>query len=118
LARLPFLTAELPAKPAILLGRRAAYPLQSREIHKEMTQMKKLVMLAFVAALAVGCSKKKASCEDVYAHTLSLAPPEMREMFEKNKEGALKKCEKLSEEARSCAMAAKTMADLQKCPRE
>ena len=79
--------------------------------------MKKLMMFAFVAALAAACSKEKPSCEAVFDHTKSLAPAEMREMFENNKASALEKCAKLSDEAKQCAMDAKTMEALQKCPR-
>ncbi len=79
--------------------------------------MKKLMLFAFVTALATGCSKKKPSCEDIYEHTKSLAPAEMREMFEKKKDSAIEKCEKLSDDAKQCAMDAKTMEDLQKCSR-
>jgi len=79
--------------------------------------MKKLVMLALVGALAVGCSKKKASCEDVFEHTKSLMPAEMGQMLDKKKDSAIEKCEKLSDEAKQCALDAKSMEDLQKCPR-
>ena len=79
--------------------------------------MKKLVMLSFVATLAIGCSKKKPSCDDVFDHTKSLAPAEMREMFEKNRSSAIEKCGKMSDEAKQCAIDAKSMEELQKCPR-
>jgi hypothetical protein len=79
--------------------------------------MKKLMMFAFVATLAVGCSKKKASCDEIFEHTKSIAPAEMREMMEQKKESAIGKCEKMSDEAKQCAMDAKSMEDLQKCPR-
>ena len=48
--------------------------------------MKHLMMFAFVTALAAGCSKKTPSCEEIYEHTKSLAPPEMRDMMDKQKE--------------------------------
>ena len=79
--------------------------------------MKKLMMFAFVLGLAAGCSKKKASCEDIFEHTKSLAPAEMREMLEQKKASAIEKCEKMSDEAKQCAADAKSMEDLQKCPR-
>lgn len=78
--------------------------------------MKKLMMLAFALTLATACSKKTASCEDIFEHTKSLAPAELKEMLEKGKEKSIKKCEKMSDEAKRCAMDAKTMEDLQKCP--
>ena len=79
--------------------------------------MKKLVMLAFVAALATACSKDKPSCDKIFDHTMSLAPAEMRQMFEKNRSEAIAKCEKMSDEAKQCALDAKSMEELQKCPR-
>ncbi len=79
--------------------------------------MKKLMMFAFVAAIATGCSKKKASCEEVFTHTKSLAPAAMQEAMEAKRERAIGQCEKMSDEAKQCAMDAKTMDDLQKCPR-
>ena len=79
--------------------------------------MKKLFMLAFVASLAVGCGKKKASCEDVFEHTKSLAPAELRESMDAKKDRAIEKCGKMSDEAKQCALDAKTFEDLQKCPR-
>ena len=82
--------------------------------------MKTMMKLACVFALiaSVGCSKGKPSCEEVFAHTKSLAPAEMRDLFEQNKQDAIAKCEKMSDEAKSCAMKAKTLEELQKCPRE
>lgn len=79
--------------------------------------MKKLMMFAFVAALATGCSKKTASCEEIFEHTMSLAPAELKEMLANTKDKAIQECGKLSDEAKRCAMDAKSMADLQKCPR-
>lgn len=79
--------------------------------------MKHLMMLAFVTAFAAGCSKKTPSCEELYEHTKSLAPPEMREMMDKQKDKAIEKCSKMSDEAKKCAADAKSMEDLQKCPR-
>ena len=79
--------------------------------------MKKLAVLAFVTMFAVGCSKKEASCDDVFDHTKSLAPAEMHDMLEKNRTSAIEKCNKLSKEARQCALDAKSMEALQKCPR-
>jgi hypothetical protein len=78
---------------------------------------KKLMMFAFVTALATGCSKKTPSCDEIFEHTKSIAPAEMRDMLEQKKESAIAKCEKMSDEAKRCAADAKSMEDLQKCPR-
>ena len=80
--------------------------------------MKKLVMFAFVATLATACSKDKPSCDKIFDHTKSLAPAEMRDMLEQQRSSAIEKCKKLSDEAKQCAMDAKTMEALQKCPRD
>lgn len=80
--------------------------------------MLKMMTFSIAIALSTACSKKAASCEDIYEHTKSLAPPEMREMFEKKKASAIEKCSKLSDGAKQCAMDAKTMEELQKCPRD
>lgn len=80
--------------------------------------MMKKTMLMLVCALAVGCSKDdKPSCEAVFEHTKKLAPAEMREMFEQNKKEALENCSKMSDGAKKCALAAKSLEELQKCPR-
>ena len=73
--------------------------------------MTKLLSLSFVALLSVtGCSKKGSECEQVFDHTLSLMPAEF-------KDKAIAKCEKMSPEARKCALDASSMEDLMKCPR-
>jgi hypothetical protein len=77
-------------------------------------------MFAITCALtlaATGCSKKTASCEEIFEHTKSLAPEELKPMLEQSKAGAIEKCGKMSDEAKKCAMDAKSFADLQKCPR-
>jgi hypothetical protein len=81
--------------------------------------MTKTLSIACTLALfgGAGCSKKTPSCEDVFEHTKTLAPAEMREMFENSKPSALEKCAKLSDAAKQCAVDAKSMEDLQKCPR-
>jgi hypothetical protein len=79
--------------------------------------MKKLMMFMFVSLLATACSKKAKSCEDIFEHTKSLAPPAMQEAMVSKKESAIAKCEKMSDEAKQCAGDAKTLEDLQKCPR-
>ena len=82
--------------------------------------MKNKLMVSFVCALGLAagaCSKEKPTCEQVFDHAVSLAPAEMREMIQQNRESALQKCSKLSDEAKQCALAAKSMEALQKCPR-
>ena len=74
--------------------------------------------IACALALATGCSKKTPSCDELFAHTVSIAPEELRPLLEGKKAESMAKCAKLSDEAKQCAMAAKTMPELQKCPRE
>lgn len=76
--------------------------------------IKKLILVALLSA----CSKKEATCEDVYDHTLSLVPAELKDKMSGSKEDGIKKCEKMSPEARQCAMDASSMEDLMKCPRK
>ena len=81
--------------------------------------MTKLIMLplALSLSLAAGCSKSRSECEELFDHTLTLVPAEMKSKVESDKSNALAKCEKLSPEARRCALGAKTLADLTQCPR-
>ncbi|MGN6107666.1 MAG: hypothetical protein ACTHU0_21330 [Kofleriaceae bacterium] len=76
--------------------------------------MKFWIACVFAAVAATGC-KKTPSCEEVFEHTKSLAPDEMKQLLEGQKENAIGKCEKMSDDAKKCAMDAKSMADLQKC---
>ncbi len=81
--------------------------------------MNKLIVSSLVSlALAAGCSKKSGSCEEVYDHTVSLLPAEMKDQMAGQKEQAIAKCEKLSDEARKCALDASSMEDLMKCPKK
>lgn len=75
--------------------------------------------IMFVAAIlsATACSKKGSECEQVFDHTVSLLPDEMKSQASQGKDKAIEKCEKASPEARSCALAATSMEDLMKCPR-
>lgn len=79
--------------------------------------MKKMMFVVACVFASGACSKKKASCEDIFEHTKKLAPAEMQDMLEKKRAGAIEKCGKLSDEAKQCAMDAKSMEELQKCPR-
>ena len=118
MAALPGVAVRIACKSANAHAERFGTAAAHRVVTKEMTQMKKLMMFAFVASFAVGCSKKSPSCEDVYKHTLEIAPAEMKPMLEQGKDKALEKCSKLPEASKRCAMDAKTVQDLQKCPRE
>ena len=86
--------------------------------------MKHLILSTLVlASLSItGCSKKGGgnpeSCEDVYSHTLSIMPDEIKAMVEKDKDKAIAKCEKMSIESRKCALEATDLESLQKCPRK
>jgi hypothetical protein len=79
-----------------------------------MTKLHVLLALSLVAA----CHKKSASCEDVYNHTLSLMPAAMQGKLKDGKADAIARCEKLSPEARTCALNAKSLEDLMKCPHD
>lgn len=79
--------------------------------------MNKLLLSSLVAsALATGCKKSSSECERIFDHTVSLVPAEMQGKVKDQKPDAIAKCEKLSPEARSCALGAKTLEDLMKCP--
>ena len=106
--------AALPAlavTPSRIRGLAAA-----RALHIAGRMTIKMMLLS--AVLAAGCSKKGSTCEDVYDHTVSLVPAELQSKMAGKKEDALAKCEKLSPEARQCAMDASSMEDLMKCPRK
>jgi len=66
--------------------------------------------------LAAGCSKKASQCEQIIDHTISIMPAEFKDQVAADKPKAIEKCEKLSPEAKDCALAAKGMEDLMKCP--
>lgn len=75
-----------------------------------------------VAALGVwglgGCGKKAASCDAVFEHVRELAPTEMRDLIDGSKDGALKKCETLSVEQRTCILAAGDLAEVSTCKKK
>ena len=80
--------------------------------------MTKLLSFALVTIIAAtGCSKKSSECEQVFDHTVSLMPAELKDKAAGNKDKAIEKCEKASPEARKCALDASSMEDLMKCPR-
>ncbi len=80
--------------------------------------MKNILSLALVSAfvLGTGCSKKEASCADIVDHTIEIMPAEFKDKVAGDKDKAIAKCEKLSPEAKKCAMEAASMEDLAKCP--
>ena len=81
--------------------------------------MKKVLMFAFAVSLATACSKKETpSCEAIFEHTKSIAPDELKASMDARKDRSIAKCEKMSADAKKCAYEAKSMEDLQKCPRE
>lgn len=80
--------------------------------------MKNLILssILFVSFLS-GCKKSESECEKVFAHTVSLMPAEMKDKVEQGKSDAIAKCEKMSPATRTCALDAKSLEDLMKCPR-
>jgi len=81
--------------------------------------MKNLLLPSLLAVtLVTGCKKKAPSCDDVVDHTLSLMPAEMQGKLKADKSEAIAKCEKMSPDARKCALDAKSIEDLMKCPRD
>jgi hypothetical protein len=81
--------------------------------------MTKLLLPSLLAlSLVSGCKKKEASCDAVFDHTVSLMPAEMQAKVKEGKADAIAKCEKMSPEARKCALDAKALEDLMKCPHD
>ncbi len=80
-----------------------------------MTRLIQYSLVALALSSSAACSKKSASCEDVFEHIKSLTPEGMREMLEQNKAAGIAKCETMSAEQRQCAMDATTIQALQAC---
>ena len=79
--------------------------------------MKHIVIASLVSlTLGAGCSKKS-QCEEIFDHTVSLLPAELKDKVAASKSDAIGKCEKLPEESKKCALAAQSMEDLMKCPK-
>jgi hypothetical protein len=74
--------------------------------------------MIFALVIAAGCSKSGSKCEQVFDHTVSLMPAEMKDKLGAGKAQAIAKCEKASPAAQQCALDAKSLEDLMKCPRE
>lgn len=81
--------------------------------------MKKIIALSLVSLslLGVGCSKKEPSCADIVDHTIDIMPDDLKDKVAGDKDKAIGKCEKMSPEAKKCAMDAASMGDLMKCPK-
>ncbi len=84
---------------------------------------KTLIGMGFVAAAlgvwgAGGCGKQEASCDAVFDHVRSLAPVEMRDMFDSSKDSALAKCESLTVAQRKCILAADDLAEVSACKKQ
>ena len=80
--------------------------------------MKHLIASTILCLSLISGCKKGSQCEDVYDHTLSLMPAEMQGKLKDHKSDAIEKCEKMSPEAKQCALDAKALEDLMKCPRQ
>jgi hypothetical protein len=98
-------------------GLGAARALQCGAVHKEPTMKTLILSTVLSLTLVAGCKKKESDCEAIYAHTMSLLPAELKGDLKEDKADAIAKCEKLSPEARKCALGAKSLEDLMKCPR-
>jgi hypothetical protein len=79
--------------------------------------MRNIIITSLLALTlgSVGCSKKSTSCDALVQHTADIVP-EMKEQIEKDKDKAIAKCEKMSDEAKQCAADANNMEELMKCP--
>ncbi len=80
--------------------------------------MSKLITASLLSLVLVAGCKKAPKCEEVYDHTMSLLPDEMKAKASGSKDDAIAKCEKASPEAQQCALDAKSLEDLMKCPRQ
>jgi hypothetical protein len=79
--------------------------------------MKTIILSSLLAlSLSTACSKKS-ECEQVFEHTLSLLPAELKDKVKQSKADAIGKCEKMPAASRKCALDAKSMEDIMKCPR-
>jgi len=79
--------------------------------------MKTLIVSTVLSlALVAGC-KKGSQCEQVFDHTVSLLPAEMKGKLESGRADAIAKCENASPEAQKCALDASSLEELMKCPK-
>jgi hypothetical protein len=74
--------------------------------------------IIIIGTLALGACSKKSKCEEVFDHTVSLLPDGMKDKLSGSKADAIGKCEKMSAEAQQCALDAKSLEDLMKCPKQ
>lgn len=76
------------------------------------------VLALSLMTAACGGDDEGASCAKVVDHTLTLVPAELAEQMG-SKDELIKSCEERTDvEGRECALKAKTMEDLSKCPRK
>lgn len=81
------------------------------------------ILLVGMAALAMGCGKKHATCEDATKHVLDLMVAEapdskgMRADMEKELPDQIERCKKkgVPQEALDCVMEAKNQKDVDAC---
>ena len=76
------------------------------------------VIFALTGLLA--CSKpppQPPTCEQLFTHARSLAPPAMHDMMDQHRTDALERCAKLSDASKRCSLEATTFAEIQSCPR-
>ena len=77
--------------------------------------MKKIL---FLVSMSLVACKSKSKCEQVYDHTLEILPDDMKTHLQGDagKAKAVGKCEAMSDEAKQCALDAKSWEDLAQCP--
>ncbi len=79
--------------------------------------MKKLIVTFALVAAACGKDSVTKQCEELFDHTVAMMP-DLKDQLDKTKDKAIDKCKQLSDDARKCALDAKSMADLAACPRK
>ena len=79
--------------------------------------MNKLIITFALVVAACGKDSATKQCEEIYDHTVAMMP-DLAEQLAKTKDKAIDKCKQMSEDARKCALDAKSMADLASCPRK
>jgi hypothetical protein len=77
-----------------------------------------LVAVLTGTSLTAACKKSGSDCDAVFDHIVSIAPAEAQAKMKAERDASIGRCEKLKPEARQCALDAKDLGDLMKCPRE